>query len=101
MNNESKKVEQISKALKCELFDYTCEKQSTLKKHTNSQHTEYKWYLCGKECMASMEIITHKANEHRDEVEKFNVEIHNTPKEDEEKKVSSFKFRESMIDEFL
>ena len=57
--DESKKVEQISKALKFEICDYRCEKQSTLKKHTNSQHTEQKCDLCGKECMTSMEIFTH------------------------------------------
>jgi hypothetical protein len=99
--DESKKVEQISKAVKCEICDYMCEKQSTLKKHINSKHTEQKCDLCGKECMTSMEIITHKANEHHEEVETFNVEIHSTPKEDKEKKESSFKFSESMLDEFL
>ena len=51
--------------------------------------------------MASMKIITNKANEYHEEVEIFNVEIHSTPKEDKEKKESSFKFRESMLDEFL
>ena len=90
-----------SKTLKCEICDYRCEKQSTIKKHINSQHTGQKCDLCGKECMISIIIITHKANEHHEEVKKFNVEIHSTPKEDKEKKESSFKFSKSMLDEFL
>ena len=48
-----------------------------------------------------MEIITHKAIEHHEDLEIFNVEIHSTPKEDKESKESSFKFSESMIDEFV
>ena len=46
--DESKKVEHLSKALKCEICDYRCEKQSTLKKHINSKHTEKKCDVCGK-----------------------------------------------------
>ena len=44
--------------------------------------------------------VIHKANEHHEEVEIFNVEIHSTAKEDKEKKKSRF-FSKSMLDDFL
>ena len=43
----------------------------------------------------------HKANEHHEEVEPFDVEIHSTPKEKKEKNDSCFKFSKSMLDEFI
>ena len=46
---KSQEKEKNSKEYKCKMCDYLCEKDSTLKKHMNSKHTEQTCKQCGKE----------------------------------------------------
>lgn len=61
---ESKKEEKIQKQLKCELCEYRCDKNTTLKKHINTKHSEQKCKICRKEFKTSMELVSHVAEEH-------------------------------------
>ena len=63
-NIQEEGKDQSGKDVKCELCDYRCEKQTTLKKHINSKHTEQKCNTCGKEFETSMKLISHIAIEH-------------------------------------
>ena len=85
------------KEFECELCDYSCEKLSNLKKHINLKHTEQKCKVCSKEFKTSMELVIHVAKEHQEQEEARN----STPKSDMEGKQSSFKFSESMLDDYL
>ena len=55
--------------------------------------------MCKKEFKTSMELLSHKAKEHNKEEKTGDMYVHSTPKK--ENKESSFKFSESMLDEFL
>jgi hypothetical protein len=98
---ESKKEEKIQKQLKCELCEYRCDKNPTLKKHINTKHSEQKCKICRKEFKTSMELVSHVAEEHHLEEDSFSVEFHSTPKGSEENKNSSFVFSEYMLDQFI
>ena len=85
---EPSKEEQSSKSC-----DYSCDKANTLKKHINTKHTNQKCDICRKEFKTSMEVLSHKAKEHQEEDEVWNVKVHSTPKKDH--KESSLKFSET------
>ena len=48
-----------------------------------------------------MEVITHKAKEHHEELEQLHVEIHSTSKADKERMKFGFIFIESILDDFF
>ena len=78
-----------------------CKKITTVNKHVNTRHTDQKWKMCIKVCSTSIELIHHVAKEHHEEEEVFNDENEEVSKSYEERKESSFKFSESMLNEFL
>ena len=90
---EPSKEEQSSKSCNCNICDYSCDKATTLRKHINSKHTNQKCDICRKEFKTSMEVLSHKAKEHQEEDEVWNVKVHSTPKKDH--KESSLKFTET------
>ena len=90
---EPSKEEQSSKSCKCNICDYSCDKATTLKKHINTKHTNQKCDICRKEFKTSMEVLSHKAKEHQEEDEVWNVKVHSTPKKDHME--SSLKFSET------
>ena len=96
-------VKEISvKDFKCEHCNYSCEKLSTLKKHTQSKHTMQKCKICSKEFKTAMEVIIHVSNEHQEqEEEEEGVQFESTPKSGKGGQKASFVFSESMLDEFL
>ena len=100
-NIQEEGKDKSGKDVKCELCDYRCEKQTTLKKHINSKHTEQKCNISGKEFETSMKLISHIAIEHNEEDEILNEVLHSTPNNLETDKNSSFVFHESMLNEFL
>ena len=98
-SKESKKEDKISKQFKCELCEYSCEKQATLNKHMNTKHTEQKCKACKQEFKTSMELVSHVAKEHHLEDDEWNGEFHNTPKGGKDKLNSSFMISKSELDE--
>ena len=102
VNNEIKlqEKEKTSKEFKCVLCDYECEKSATLRKHTNSRHTEQKCKICGEDFRTSMELISHVAQEHNGEEEAWDIKFQSTPNSNKEEKHSSFEI-DAMLDEFL
>lgn len=102
MVSSPKKKKKNSKEFKCKMCDYSCEKDSTLKKHMNSKHTKQKCKQCDKEFRTSMELLNHVAKEHQEEEEEGNGYFKSsTPKSKKEGKGSSFVFGNSILDEFL
>ena len=95
---EPPKEKPSSKISKCNICDYSCEKLSTLKKHINSMHSKQECDICKKEFKTSMEVIIHKAKEHHEEEETWNVKAHSTPKKGNED--LSFIVRNAMLDDF-
>ena len=96
-----KKVQEQEKPLKgfkCELCKYSCEKETTLKKHVQSKHTMQKCTLCGKEFGNSIELLGHIAKEHHEQEESLDIQLQSTPKSDKEGK-SDFVLFGSMLDE--
>ena len=89
------------KYFKCDLCHYKCDKHSVLNKHVNSKHTEQKCKVCDKDFTTSMKLVKHVTSEHQDQEEAWNNQLQSTPKEDKEGKQGSFKFSDSMVDEFL
>ena len=100
-NIQEEGKDKSGKDVNCELCDYRCEKQTTLKKHINSKHTEQKCKTCGKEFETPMKLISHIAIEHNEEDEILNEVLHSTPNNLETDINSSFVFHESMLNEFL
>ena len=64
----------------------TCVRKKTiLKKHINSNHTNQKCKVCGKEFKTSMELVRHVAKEHHKEEEDWNIKFQSTPKSHKDK----------------
>ena len=78
-NKDSEKKDKMSTALKCDQCDYKAQKLNTFRKYLNSKYTEQKGKVCRKEFKASMQFVSHVANEHIEE-EEWNVEFTSTPK---------------------
>ena len=95
---KSEESDKLSKAFKCDLCDYRCEKSTTLKKHMNTKHTKQKCSMCSVEFKTSIDLLSHVAREHHDEEE---VRLQSTPKSDSKQEKPDFVFSESMLDEFL
>ena len=62
-------VEKKSKAskkdqFKCEKCDYTCQKEATLQKHTNTKHVDQQCKVGSKKLSYTMERLHHIAKEH-------------------------------------
>ena len=71
----------------CEICEYKCKKESTLRKHVNTKHNQYqKCYECGKMFDSKESLECHKEKGHGQE---------------EVIKDTSFVFSESMLDEYL
>ena len=58
--------------VECKLCDYKCQKDTTLKKHTNTKHQEYNCKVCNKKVSNSMELLQHTAKEYS-EAEEINI----------------------------
>ena len=103
VSDKNKPIEKelLAKYFKCDLCDYKCDKHSVLNKHVNSKHTEQKCKVCDKDFTTSMKLVKHVTREHQDQEESWNNQLQSTPKEDKEGKQGSFKFSESMLNEFL
>ena len=88
------------KGFKCELCNYSCEKETTLNKHVTLKHSEQKCTTCGKQFGSSIEMLSHIAKDHHEEEEACSIQFQSTPKSDEEGK-SELVFGESMLNEYL
>ena len=96
---KSNEIGKSSKLMKCDQCDYSCERQNTLKKHTNTKHTVQKCSLCSEEFTTSMDLISHIAIEQHDEEEACSLELQSTPKSGKEKE--DLEFDELMLEGYL
>ena len=67
-------VEKKSKAskkdqFKCEKCDYTCQKEATLQKHTNTKHVDQQCKVCSKKFSSTTELLYHIEKEHSCKIE--------------------------------
>ena len=65
---------------KCEKCDYTCNKEGTLKKHTNTKHADQQCKVCSQKCSSPIELLHHIAKEHSSNIE---INVNNTEGQDE------------------
>ena len=112
--DEGKKSKSKEDVISCEICNYTCKKENSLKKHMLTKHESKE---CKEKLPSFMKLLKHVADyhytdqEHKDEDEqKLNAEkyqlfddvlLKDLEDNKEYEKDSTFVFQESMLDEFV
>jgi hypothetical protein len=65
---------------KCEKCEYTCNKEGTLKKHTNTKHDYQQFKVCTQKFSSPIELLHHITKEHSSNIK---INVNNTEGQDE------------------
>ena len=115
--DEGKKSKSKEDVISCEICNYTCKKENSLKKHMLTKHESHKCKECKEKLPSFMKLPKHVADfhytdqEHKDEDEQkviadkdqlFDYMLLKDLEDNKEyEKDSTFVFQESMMDEFV